>query len=186
MALRPKKTSPKKPKGRKPARGRAGLRDEVVSTVKRMLPVPIDEKETRKKEHRIAKALTEKKEEQELMNAEILPRRKRLKELEGEVETLRSQVIKGTEDREVVCDIVKDYKRMYVVVRRRDNDEIVEERVMTAEDRQEDIESRTKRPKAVDGEGKPTTDEDEAEQSRASTDDPGDDDEEDDDEPEVH
>lgn len=129
-------SKPRSPRARA-ATSRA--KDEIVSTVKRMLPVDIDEKVTRKKEHRIAKALTEKKEQQELMNAEILPRRKAIKELESEIETLRSQVIKGTEDREVVCDVIKDFAHMKIVVRRRDTREVVEDRTMTDEDRQEDL-----------------------------------------------
>lgn len=152
-------------KPRSPKRARTPkLKDEVVSTVKRMLPVPINDKITLQKEHRITKALTEKKEEQEKMNAEILPRRKKIKELEGEIETLRSQVEKGTEDREIVCDVIKDYKRQLVVVRRRDNREIIEDRTMTPEDRQEDIEGRFKRG------GKPAA---EAEEPDETPDDPG-------------
>lgn len=148
MATRPKK-SPK-------------LRDEVVSTVKRSLPVPINAKLTLQKEHRITEALTEKKEEQEKMNAEILPRRKRIRELEGEIETLRSQVMKGTEDRDVVCDIIKDFKRNYVVVKRRDTGKVIEERTMTAEDRQEGVEAYAAKkkgePKADDAEKDDTID----------------------------
>lgn len=158
---------PRKPSSPRKRAGKTKLRDEVVSTVKRSLPVPINAKLSLEKEHRITEALTEKKEEQEKMNAEILPRRKRIKELEGEIETLRAQVMKGTEDRDVVCDVIKDYKRMTVKVVRRDTDKVVEERTMTAEDRQEDL------LKAGGGRGKkaePADDDD------ADDDEPGDDD----------
>lgn len=131
-----------KPRTPSSPRKRAGkstkMRDEVVSIVKRMLPCPINDKVVREKEHRIAEALTEKKEEQEKMNAEILPRRKEIKRLETEIESLRGQVVKGYEDREVTCEVVKDYKRQFVVVKRKDTNKVVEERTMTDEDRQED------------------------------------------------
>jgi hypothetical protein len=176
---KPKK-SPRARVGKKASR----LKDEVVSRVKRMLPCEIDEKVTKKKEQRVVHALTEKKEEQEKMNAEILPRRKRIKELETEIESLRAQVENGTEDREVFCDIVKDYKRNYVVVKRKDTGEVVEERIMTADDRQEDLLKGGRKTKAHSGE-----DDDEAKDSRESADvednDPGETAAEDD-ESEVH
>lgn len=167
-------------KPRKSPRARAGKKsrqkDEVVSTVKRMLAVPINEKLSLQKEHRITKALTEKKEEQEKMNAEILPRRKKIKELEGEIETLRSQVTKGTEEREVVCEVVKDYVHLKIQVRRRDTREVIEDRTMTAEDRQEDL---------YKGEGKRATAAPEENDPGNEDEDPGET-EADDDEPEVH
>jgi hypothetical protein len=124
-------------------------KDEIVSRVKRMLPCAIDEKVTKKKEKRIVHALTEKKDEQEKMNAEILPRRKKIKELEGEIETLRAQIENGTEDREVLCDVVKDFIHHKVLVRRRDTGDVVEDRTMTEEDRQEDLlKARGKKAKA--------------------------------------
>lgn len=160
---------------------RKKIKDEVVSRVKRMLPCEIDEKITKKKEKRIVHALTEKKEEQEKMNAEILPRRKRIKELEGEIETLRSQIEKGTEDREVLCEVVKDFAHLKVLVRRRDSGEVVEDRTMTEEDRQEDLLKGSKR-------GKKAEPEDERDDTVdvEDNDDHGDEPPEGDGEPEVH
>lgn len=152
-------------------------KDEVVSRVKRMLPCEIDEKITKKKEKRIVHALTAKKNEQEKMNAEILPRRKKIKELEGEIETLRAQIENGTEDREVLCEVVKDFAHMKVLVRRRDTGDVVEDRTMTDEDRQEDL---------LKGKGRGKKSEPGDDDRAVDDDDHGDEPPEGDDEPEVH
>lgn len=122
-----------------------GKDEEVVSTVKRMLPVEIDPKAISKKEKQITKLLTDKRHAMDKLNELSLPLKKDIKTYETQIEALRASCENGTEDREVKCEVIKDFKRMKVVVRRKDDNTVVEDRTMTAEDRQVDIEGRAKK-----------------------------------------
>jgi hypothetical protein len=110
---------------------------KISGRFKRPAMCSIGDREKEKKRERVIEALTE----INLQNEQMEPFKAKVKELKMEVERLRGEVKTGREEREVTCVNEFYFKQNLVKVRRVDNREIVEERPMTDEDRQEHLPS---------------------------------------------
>lgn len=137
------KTAPKSPKKKpaKPARARAGKKAadperETSTEFERELPVKITGALIEAKRDRIVVALGEIHDLEQQLREMGSDKRAAIKEKKGEVEALRKQIGDGMEERPVKCIREMDFRANRVKVVRTDTRAIVEDRVMTAEDRQ--------------------------------------------------
>src|SRR4051812_37003184 len=93
------------------------------------------------KQDRITEALGEIKKTKGEMKEATSGHRKTIRELENEVENLRTQVTSGKELRAVSVAEHKDYRRNLVEIVRVDTREVVETREMTMDERQQTFET---------------------------------------------
>lgn len=149
----PKKPAPPKPPAAKkpaaPRKKKAAKPDEnreVSGEFERLCPVPIDSVLSKKKYDRIVEALGEVHDKKAELADIARERRAAIKEIEEEIEVLRKQIGDGTEDRLVRCISEKDFRANKVRVIRTDTRQVVEEREMTADDRQETMPGVNKTP----------------------------------------
>lgn len=110
---------------------------ESSGEFERLCPVPIDGTLSKKKYDRIVEALGEVKDKKANLAEISKEKRDAISEIVDEIEVLRKQIGDGTEDRLVRCISQKDFRANKVRVIRTDTREVVEEREMTADDRQE-------------------------------------------------
>ncbi len=117
------------------AKGKGPKDVEVGNKFKRMLPCPITPAKADKKAAEIVDVLTE----IIIQKEKAKPYHDKVRELTLKVESLRHDIKSKTEDREVACVEERHYKTRVVRVVRIDTREVVEERTMTDDDRQEEL-----------------------------------------------
>lgn len=170
-----KKTAPKSPKKKpdpKPAKGRARGKKtadperETSTEFERVLPVRISGAIIESKRDRVIVALGEVHDLEQQLREMGADKRASIKEKKGEVEALRKQIGDGMEDRPVRCIREMDFRANKVKVIRTDTRAIVEDRLMTAEDRQTMMPGATK---SIPKPDEPPA-EDDAAESRGSVD----------------
>jgi len=126
----------------------------------RQLPVDLNEEEIADRGRAMAKSVSEKaglQEEKKSATADINAKIKAC----GEVIRKLSEIISGgKEDREVSCEVKKDFDSNTVTVVRDDTGEVVEERPLTVDERQENMFPHRDPKAPKKGKGKPLTGDD--------------------------
>jgi len=100
------------------------------------LEVAVDPIAISRKEKRLAKAMAEKRHEMDQINTKVQPHRAQIKLLDKEIDALVADIENGTEKRPVACHEIRDFNRNVIRTVREDNGKLIDERAMTAEDRE--------------------------------------------------
>lgn len=151
----PKKTAapkPPRPRGARNKKKGADPEKDTSSEFERNLPVKISGPLIEAKRDRIVVALGEIHDLEQQLREMGSDKRTSIKEKKGEVEALRKQIGDGMEERPVKCIREMDFRANRVKVVRTDTRAIVEDRTMTAEDRQTVMPDAAKTPAAKDDE----------------------------------
>ena len=104
---------------------------------KRMLPCDLTDQEMKKKGKRAGEMQAEADTVRQEMNDAVAGHKKDLKEINGKLRVLLSELESGKEERNVECFERKDFKRKKAEVVRTDSNEVVETRTMEAWELQE-------------------------------------------------
>lgn len=143
-----KTTKPKKKSGgKKKTTSALAKRDSDViqgDTFEKELEVVVDPPVLSRKEKRLAKAMAEKRHEMDEINTKTQPHREEVKKLTKEIDSLVADIENGTEKRPVPCHELRDFKRNVIRTIREDTGKQIDERAMTAEDRELTFDDKSK------------------------------------------
>lgn len=112
--------------------------DDVKVTVTTMrLPVKLDDEELLDRGQQLVKNMRKAAAAEEARDAENKKRKGEIAMLDEITAKLSGAIALGTEERDVECEVRKDYRHGRVTTVRTDTGEVVDERTMTAQERQE-------------------------------------------------